>query len=187
MMHARALLAPLLAFALVVASPGLAQITAKGESEAVPITSDVVGDRGAPSISDVQAFRVDVLQMIDELEKALDRAARNQVVGPDVTRILAASGMALPFPEFVRETIENATLDELTQARKLFGADRTMFEVPAVFHEALAELESIESFARAGDLCETNYAAFDAFKSKRTSIKGLTIANDIVTLVLQAT
>lgn len=187
MMQARVIFAPLLAFALVVASPGLAQVAGPSESESGSTASGVIGDRGVPVIDDVELFRQEVLLLIDELEKILDQAARNPVVGPDVTRILASSGIALPFPKSIRQSIETASFEEMALARSMFAADRAMFGVPAVLYEALAELETIESFARSGELCETNYATFNKISSKENVIKRLTIANDAVTLVMKVT
>ena len=187
MMQARIILSSFLAFAMLVGSPVPAQVSGLSQSEPVPTVDNVIGDKGAPEIDDVELFRQEVLQMIDELEKALDRAARNPVVGPDVTRILAASGIALPFPKSIRHTIETASFEEMVLARSVFAADRAMFRVPAVLYDALGELETIESSARSGELCETNYGEFNRANTKGDVITGLTIANDVVTLITKAT
>jgi len=62
-----------------------------------------------------------------------------------------------------------------------------MFEVPAVIHEALGALQATEQRSRQADLCSSNYAAFEGFKSKRSIIKGLTRTNDILGITLRLT
>jgi hypothetical protein len=183
MTYRRVVLGALLALTL----PASAQVTDLGRAEFDSPVDKVIVVPGTPAVDDVHQFRNDLLNLIDELEKALDGATRNPLVGADVTRIIEAGGIVLPFPRSFRESIEAATYEEIAQARELMTAEHAMFAVPATIQAALAELQAVETVHRQADLCATNYGAFDGFKGKRTAIKWLKRATNVLSVTLQLT
>jgi len=163
MTHPRAALVLLLVLSLCVPLPAVAAERAYGAED----------------------FRNDVLVMIDGMEMALDRAARDPLVGPEVSRVLLASGMALPFPDSIRDAIKSATSEEMAQAQREFTTLPAMLKVPGLIDEALRELHTTVETSRAAGLCETNYDAFTSFKSKRSAVRGISATNNVLGITMR--
>lgn len=131
---------------------------------------------------DLAQTHAEVLRFVAEMESALSRAMQDPRLAGGISTALERNRISLPFTDAFHEMFETASAQELRLVAEMLRESPELLELPALLNGALDAIRlPVVTLQAAGD-CTGNYGAFQTFKQKRSTIRILTRANNILAI-----